>query len=311
MPTTLPPHPTPWASPGCTEAFIPSSAAAAFGDLDHYTVKPICPADVGPGLAGPEIAAQFSDVAAGEVTDTSLSIGNDPNGSVVLRVLVGTLKTGSGEQFVDAFLSRLGPDARNGTIRIVGKVLPYFSIPDGPEGYAYGAGPTVVIGFIRDPNEVSPKSPEFVELPAGDAFSRVLAAATGAPLPADAPFGRGVENYPLGRGRYTTTDDVGWVFFKTEAGQACGIGPSGTVAGCDNVTMDAPDGTNQTVVTDSAVAGYVYSATPTFTRNVDILPAGRRLENGSATCNVGYQGTVGCTIGDHKFVIASTYGLLE
>ena len=311
MPTTLPPHPTPWASPDCGEALVPSSAAAAFADLDQYTVKPICPADVGPGLAGPEIAAQFSDLAGGEVTDTSLSIGNDPDGTVVLRALVGTLNDGSGEKFVDAFLSRLGPDARNGTIRIVGHEVPYFSIPDSQEGYAYGDGPTVVIGFIRNPNEVSPTSPEFVELPAGDVFSRILAAATGAPLPADSPLGHGVENYPLARGRYTTEDDAGWVFFKTESGQACGIGPNGTVAGCDKKTMDAPEGTNQTVVQDSAAASYVYSGTPTFTRDVDVLPAGRRLVSGGATCTVGYQGTVGCTIGDHKFVIASTYGVLE
>ena len=150
-----------------------------------------------------------------------------------------------------------------------------------------------------------------MELPAQDAYSRILAAATGAPLPADSPPGHGVENYPLGRGHFTTEADAGWVFFKTESGQACGIGPNGSVAGCDNVTMDAPEGTNQTVVRDSEAASYVHSDTPTFTRDVDILPAGRRLENGSATCNVGYQGTVGCTIGDHKFVIASTYGVLE
>ena len=42
---------------------IPSSAAAAFADLKGYAVEPICLADVGPGLAGPEIAAEFSDAA--------------------------------------------------------------------------------------------------------------------------------------------------------------------------------------------------------------------------------------------------------
>jgi hypothetical protein len=311
MATTPALPPTPWAAPGCSGASNPSQAATAFGGLKNYTVAPICPADVGPGLTGAEITAQFSDLAAGEVTDTSITIGTDPPGLVVLRVLVGTLKSGSGEAFVDAFLSRLGPDARNGTIKMVGKEVPYFVVPGGYEGYAYGAGSTVVIGFIRDPGEVGPNSAHVVDLPAGDAFSRILAAATGAPLPADSRLGEGVQNYPLGRGRFTVAGDPGWVFFTTDAGQHCGIGPGGTIAGCDNTTMEAPEGTNQTVVREGTKAGYVHSETPAFTREVDILPAGRRLDNGIATCTVGYQGAVGCTIGEHKFVIATTYGVLE
>ena len=194
---------------------------------------------------------------------------------------------------------------------IVGHEVPYISLPDGRQGYAYGDGSTVVIGFIRDANDIIPNSPEAVSIPAGLAFARILATATGKPIPADAPFGSGVENHPLARGRYTTTADPGWIYFKTKTGQSCGIGPDGTVAGCDNVTADAPEGTNQTVVREGSVAGYVSSDTATFTRDVDFLPAGYRLDNGSATCSVGYQGTVGCTIGDHKFVIASTYGMLE
>ncbi len=102
-------------------------------------------------------------MAAGEVTDTSVSIGNNRTGLLVLRVLVGTLKSGSGEKFVDAFLSRLGPDARNGTIRIVGHEVPYFSLPDGRRGYAYGEGSTVVIGFIRDASDIITNSPELVD----------------------------------------------------------------------------------------------------------------------------------------------------
>jgi hypothetical protein len=164
------------------QATGPNDVPAAFGGLPRtFAVKPICPADVGPGLAGPELTAEFSDLAAGEVTDTNVTIGTQPP----------------------------------------------------------------------------------------------------------------------------------WIFFKTEAGQSCGIGPNGTVAGCDNITAEAPEGTNQTVVRDSTAASYISSDTPTFIREVDILPAGHRLDNGGATCSVGHQGTVGCTIGEHGCTIASQYGELR
>ncbi|HEX9833697.1 MAG TPA: hypothetical protein VGA66_11550 [Mycobacterium sp.] len=69
----------------------------------------------------------------------------------------------------------------------------------------------------------------------------------------------------------------------------------------------APEGTNQTIV-DSTGARYVHSNAPTFTHDVDALPAGERLENGPAACGSTYQGAVTCRIGDHKFV---TNGVLE
>ena len=75
--------------------------------------------------------------------------------------------------------------------------------------------------------------------------------------------------------------------------------------------MNVPSGANQTVVDASAPARYVHSDTPTFTRDVDVLREGHRLDNGDATCGMGYQGTVRCVIGEHSFVVSSDFGMLE
>lgn len=285
------------------------SAASSFASLRDATVKPICLDQVGPGLGGSEIAERFADVAAGEITDDTTTIGTNPPGLTVLRVLSGQLASGTGEQFVDALLGRLGPDAANGTVDLSGHRVHHIAIPGGPMGYAFGQGRTVVIGYLAAPGPGV--RPEWVELPGTEAFHRILNAATGTPTDPTVPPGSPDDTYPLGSGRYTTPGDVGWVYFLTEAGQSCGIGPNGAVAGCDNVPADAPGGTNQTVVRVGSLAEYIASDTTTFTRDVDILPAGHRLDNGDATCSVGYQGTVHCTIGDHGFVIASQYGVLE
>ncbi len=128
------------------------------------------------------------------------------------------------------------------------------------------------------------------------------------------PPGRnpGVDKYPLGKGRYLFTADPGWVYFKTAAGQSCGIGPIGNVVGCDDVPADAPAGTNQTLIDGQAPAGYVRSDTPTFTRDVDVLPVGYRLTNGGTRCAVEPQGIVHCeTIGGkHGFIVADGHGTL-
>ena len=129
-----------------------------------------------------------------------------------------------------------------------------------------------------------------------------------------------MDGYPLTRGRYSTAGDGGWTFFKTPNGWGCGIGPNGVV-GCDTVpggapTPDntfpgAPSGTSQTVASSSEPGRYVHSDTPTFTRDVDTLPPGRRLENRGAACGVGYQGTVGCETGEHGFTVTGLYGSLH
>ena len=65
---------------------------------------------------------------------------------VGLKALVGTVKSGHGDAFVDGFLSRVG-EARNDTAALGGHVVRYFNTPGG-EGYAYAEGTTVTIGYI-------------------------------------------------------------------------------------------------------------------------------------------------------------------
>ena len=59
---------------------------------------------------------------------------------------VNTIKPS--EAVVDAFLSRLGPDARNGTVELDGRIVPSFVTSSG-DGYAYAVGPTVVFALAR------------------------------------------------------------------------------------------------------------------------------------------------------------------
>ena len=281
--------------------------SAAFEDLpDDLSVVPICPADIGPGFADPKPTAQFSTLAAGEVTDTSIA----PD-LVALDVLVGTLEKGGGEAYVDGLFARLGPEADGGTVTLDGKVVRYINVPGGPAGYAYGAGPTVVIGYVKAPP--GPPSSNYGALAARQAYTHILGIATGAPLPDIPPPANNLDQWPLARGNFTTPTDPGWIYFRTPLEKegvysySCGIAPGGTLAGCDFVPETAPEGTNQTIV-DSAGARYIHSETPTFTRQVDALPAGERLETGPAACGSTYQGAVTCRIGDHKF---GTNGYLE
>jgi hypothetical protein len=51
-----------------------------------------------------------------------------------------------------------------------------------------------------------------------------------------------------------------------------------------------------------------FSDTPTFIRPVDILPEGDRLVNGDARCAKGYQGSLSCHTGEHRFAFASICG---
>ncbi len=120
-----------------------------------------------------------------------------------------------------------------------------------------------------------------------------------------------IDSYPIAQGHFSSPTDFYGVFFKTPDGRHCGIGPNGGPVGCDAVPIDAPQGTNQTVVTSGVPATYRQSDTESFTRDVDVLPEGHRLENWGASCGVGYQGTVTCkTYGQHGFILSSTYGVL-
>jgi len=307
------PTPAPAAPAACNAGTrgAPDVEDVYSGQLPSYFgIREICAADVGPGLAGADGVAGLSDLTAAEITDTYQS----PD-EVVLKVLVGKAESGNAGAFADAFLSRLG-ETRNDTVTLDGHAVRYFNTP-GAEGYAYAEGPTVVIGYI------TPTPPGFDR--AGNQeigkhlFTRVMAAATGRPIPADwnERVNGGIEGYSPGRGRYTTPEDPGWVFFKTESikggpSHFCGMGPNGTVAGCDLVPgKDVPVGMNQTVVEAGSPAHYVHSDKPTFTRDVDALLEGHRLDNGQASCGRGYQGTIQCVIGAHSFVVSSDYGVLE
>ncbi|MGV0812627.1 hypothetical protein ABQF34_11765 [Mycolicibacterium boenickei] len=129
---------------------------------------------------------------------------------------------------------------------------------------------------------------------------------------AEPPLGADdIDGYPIAQGHYSSPTDFYGVFFRTPDGRHCGIGPNGGPVGCDAVPIDAPAGANQTVVNSGAPASYRHSETASFTRDVDVLPEGHRLENWGASCGVGYQGTVTCkTYGEHGFILSSTYGVL-
>ena len=140
--------------------------------------------------------------------------------------------------------------------------------------------------------------------------------------------GQPPEIWPIAQGKFTSPDDPGWIFFKpfffpagatgpkADSSRAqqygCGIGPDGTI-GCDRGDGPLPPpGTNQTVAGPKQPAEYVYSETPTFTRDgVGDLPEGHRLVNGDAWCSVGYQGSVSCASGDNGFTLAGWGGTLE
>jgi hypothetical protein len=137
----------------------------------------------------------------------------------------------------------------------------------------------------------------FVWLPIGHAGAQ----------PADGA--QAIDAYPEADGHYTSPNDYSWVFFRTPDGRACGIGPNGGSVGCDAVPYDVT-GYNQTVVDPWAPAAYRRSDTATFTRDVDVLPEGHRLDNWGARCGVGPQGTVTCTTyGGHGFTLAATYSV--
>ena len=99
---------------------------SVFSELPGFTVTEIGPADVDPAVAG----AEFNDLTAGIVSQ---------NGAPVLRVLAGQVKSGNGDAFVHTYLEKLSARIR---------VVTHFNVPLAAEGYAYAAGPTVVIAYV-------------------------------------------------------------------------------------------------------------------------------------------------------------------
>jgi len=99
---------------------------SVLSELPGFTVTEIGPADVDPAVAG----AEFNDLTAGIVSQ---------NGAPVLRVLAGQVKSGNGDAFVHTYLEKLSAQTR---------VVTHFNVPLAAEGYAYAAGPTVVIAYV-------------------------------------------------------------------------------------------------------------------------------------------------------------------
>lgn len=158
-------------------------------------------------------------------------------------------------------------------------------------------------------------------------FSAVVFHAT-SPAAAEPP-NPGIDPYPVAQGNYTSPGDPGWIFFLSPPGYGgardgvpvsqfgCGIGPDGSV-GCDVVPSptqigDAamtvvPMGSTQTIAGPQQPGQYIHSDTLTFTRDVDVLPAGYQLVNAGAFCHVGEQGSLTCDSGDHGFTNNAIYG---
>lgn len=116
----------------------------AFDDLGDLTVTPIPPADV-PSI-GPQ-EGEFHDLNAAEISE---------NGTPILKVLAGQLNSGSGDAFVDEFLSELSAQGEqfdppktlaSSPEEINGHPVTYFHMFVAAEGYAYADGPTVVIAY--------------------------------------------------------------------------------------------------------------------------------------------------------------------
>ena len=151
-----------------------------------------------------------------------------------------------------------------------------------------------------------------VRLGAGLAGAVVLALTAAPAATAEPPPGaEAIDSFPIARGRYATPGDFYAVFFQTPDGRFCGIYPNGGPLGCDAAPLDAPAGTNQTVVISGVPAEYRHSDAPSFTRDVDVLAEGYRLENWGASCGIGNQGTVTCrTYDEHGFMISTVHGVL-
>jgi hypothetical protein len=76
-------------------------APGGFAELPGFTVTEICPADVDPAFA----SQQFQGLAAGVVSQ---------NGNPILKVLVGQLKNGSGDAFIDTYVGNVSNQTREG-----------------------------------------------------------------------------------------------------------------------------------------------------------------------------------------------------
>jgi hypothetical protein len=136
----------------------------AFDDLDGYTVTPVCPADA--IWVKPEVTAEFGELNAAEISE---------NGTPSLRVVVGQVNSGSGEEFVDKYLHTMsatgwehfdppktlstGPPEEIG-----GYSVTHFHMFVAAEGYAYADGTTVVIAHFVGVAEPAQWEEDFVTI---------------------------------------------------------------------------------------------------------------------------------------------------
>ena len=188
-----------------------------FTDAVGLTFEPICPVDVNPALAGPEVKAQFSEMAASEVVHEKHR---------VMSVLAGQVKSGNGKAFVETFLSGLSTQAAQANPpavlatepdEMVGYPVTYFHLPGAVDGYTYAEGPTVLIAYL-EPGTKASEAENVLTLTLLNLYEH--------------------GDYPLAEGNYTTADDPGWIFFTANNSGSyfvsCGIGPNGEIAGCDS-----------------------------------------------------------------------------
>lgn len=76
------------------------------------------------------------------------------NGNPILKVLVGQLKSGSGDAFIHTYVGNLSNQTREDVgvpsepAEIGGHLVTHFNIPLQTDGYTYADGQTVVIAYV-------------------------------------------------------------------------------------------------------------------------------------------------------------------
>jgi len=118
----------------------PNDVDGVFTEIPGFTVTEICPSEIDPSL----VIQEFG-LTAGIVSQ---------NGNLILRVLAGQLKSGSGDAFVRKYLGDLADKTRDGvgvpseTEELGRHVVRHFNIPLATDGYVYADGLTVAIAYV-------------------------------------------------------------------------------------------------------------------------------------------------------------------
>jgi hypothetical protein len=145
-------------APVSVDCGLQSSSPSGFAEIPGFTVTEICPADVDPDFASQE----FDGLAAGLVSQ---------NGSPVLRVLAGQLKSASGETFVREYIGHLAEQTPPGVgvpsepVQLGEHAATHFNIPLYADGYTYSDNSTVLVAYV-----MAGAAPATVE----DALTKIL-----------------------------------------------------------------------------------------------------------------------------------------